>query len=82
MAEYYMPKPGTGLLNKIWTWLKTGKRFRPSFPRTVEFQTLSVCNAKCIFCPHSQSPMRRCAKRFCMRFPISSKAPKRICRAR
>lgn len=56
MAEYYMPKPGTGLLNKVWTWLKTGKRFRPSFPRTVEFQTLSVCNAKCIFCPHSQSP--------------------------
>lgn len=56
MAEYYMPQPGAGFLNKVWTWVKTGKRFRPSFPRTVEFQTLSVCNAKCIFCPHSQSP--------------------------
>ena len=56
MAEYYMPKPGAGFLNKVWTWMKTGKRFRPSFPRTVEFQTLSVCNAKCVFCPHSQSP--------------------------
>lgn len=51
-----MPECGAGYLNKLYTWLKTGRRFRPSFPRTVEFQTLSVCNAKCIFCPHSQSP--------------------------
>ncbi|MDR2076421.1 MAG: SPASM domain-containing protein [Desulfovibrio sp.] len=58
MAEYFMPKRGAGFLNKIYTWLKTGKRFRPSFPRAVEFQTLSTCNAKCLFCPHSQSPER------------------------
>ena len=56
MARYYMPERGAGYLNKIYTWLKTGKRFRPSFPRAVEFQTLSVCNAKCIFCPHCHTP--------------------------
>lgn len=56
MARYYMPERGAGYLNKLYTWLKTGKRFRPSFPRTVEFQTLSVCNAKCVFCPHALSP--------------------------
>jgi MoaA/NifB/PqqE/SkfB family radical SAM enzyme len=58
MAEYYMPRRGAGFLNKIYTWLKTGKRFRPSFPRAVEFQTLSACNARCVFCPHSRSPER------------------------
>ncbi|MCL1939766.1 MAG: SPASM domain-containing protein [Desulfovibrionaceae bacterium] len=56
MARYFMPPRGAGYLNKVWLWLKTGRRFRPSFPRTVEFQTLSVCNAKCVFCPHAQSP--------------------------
>ncbi|SBW10163.1 Radical SAM domain protein [uncultured delta proteobacterium] len=56
MARYYMPGPDEGLLQKIFTWARTGKRFRPSFPRAVEFQTLSTCNATCIFCPHSQSP--------------------------
>jgi MoaA/NifB/PqqE/SkfB family radical SAM enzyme len=56
MAEYFMPKRGSSFLNKVYTWLKTGKRFRPSFPRAVEFQTLSACNARCLFCPHSQNP--------------------------
>lgn len=56
MARYYMPERGASYLNKVYTWLKTGRRFRPSFPRTVEFQTLSVCNAKCVFCPHYLSP--------------------------
>ncbi len=51
-----MPPRGANYLNKVYTWLKTGQRFRPSFPRTVEFQTLSVCNAKCAFCPHALSP--------------------------
>jgi MoaA/NifB/PqqE/SkfB family radical SAM enzyme len=56
MARYFMPARDAGYMNKIYTWLKTGKRFRPSFPRTVEFQTLSACNAKCVFCPHALSP--------------------------
>ena len=56
MAQYFMPKPGDGLLRNVMTWVRTGKRFRPSFPRAVQFQTLSTCNAKCVFCPHCQSP--------------------------
>ncbi len=58
MAEYFMPSRGSSYLNNVYTWLKTGKRFRPSFPRAVEFQTLSTCNAKCVFCPHSHAPER------------------------
>jgi MoaA/NifB/PqqE/SkfB family radical SAM enzyme len=56
MAQYYMPKRGAGYANKIYTWLTSGRRFRPAFPRAVEFQTLSTCNAKCVFCPHSSNP--------------------------
>lgn len=56
MARYYMPGPDDGFLRNIFTWARTGRRFRPSFPRAVEFQTLSTCNAKCVFCPHFQSP--------------------------
>ena len=56
MARYFMPGPHDGLLRNIAAWIRTGKRFRPSFPRAVEFQTLSTCNAMCIFCPHSRHP--------------------------
>ena len=56
MAKYFMPQPGDGLLKNILTWVRTGKRFRLPFPRTVQFQTLSSCNAACVFCPHRHSP--------------------------
>lgn len=56
MAEYYMPAPTDGAWKKLWTWASTGRRFRPAFPRTVQFQTQSTCNARCIFCPHGQTP--------------------------
>ena len=56
MANYFMPSPDAGLIQNILTWVRTGKRFRPSFPRAVQFQTLSACNAKCIFCPHCHYP--------------------------
>ena len=56
MARYFMPQPEDSFIRNIITWAKTGKRFRPSFPRAVQFQTLSTCNAKCVFCPHCQSP--------------------------
>lgn len=56
MAEYYMPKRDDNYLDNIVTWIKTGKRFRPSFPRAVQFQTMSTCNAKCAFCCHSSNP--------------------------
>lgn len=56
MARYFMPSPDDGRMRKIWTWIRTGKRFRPSFPRAVQFQTLSTCNARCVFCPHCHYP--------------------------
>ncbi|WP_285907576.1 radical SAM/SPASM domain-containing protein [Pseudodesulfovibrio pelocollis] len=56
MAEYYMPRQGSSYLENIVTWIRTGKRFRPRFPRAVQFQTLSTCNAKCVFCCHSSEP--------------------------
>ncbi|MDQ7836575.1 MAG: SPASM domain-containing protein [Humidesulfovibrio sp.] len=56
MAEYFMPEPMDGALKKLWAWVSTGKRFRPAFPRAVQFQTLSACNARCAFCPHGQTP--------------------------
>lgn len=56
MARYFMPQPGANFIQNAIIWARTGKRFRPSFPRAVQFQTLSACNAKCVFCPHCQSP--------------------------
>lgn len=56
MAEYYMPKPDDSYFKNILKWIKTGKRFRPRFPRAVQFQTLSTCNARCVFCCHSTNP--------------------------
>ena len=56
MAVYFMPKPEDSYLAGIFNWIKTGRRPRPSFPRAVQFQTLSTCNARCIFCCHRHSP--------------------------
>ena len=56
MARYFMPGPDDGFLKNILTWIKTGKRFRPRFPRILLFQTLSTCNGKCIFCCHYHHP--------------------------
>ena len=56
MSVYFMPKPEDSGLANILTWIKTGRRPRPSFPRAVQFQTLSTCNARCIFCCHKHSP--------------------------
>jgi MoaA/NifB/PqqE/SkfB family radical SAM enzyme len=51
-----MPAPGDGFVKNVIAWARTGRRFRPSFPRAVQFQTLSACNAKCVFCCHSRHP--------------------------
>jgi MoaA/NifB/PqqE/SkfB family radical SAM enzyme len=51
-----MPAEGDGLLKNILAWVRGGKMPRPSFPRAVEFQTLSTCNARCVFCCHRHSP--------------------------
>lgn len=51
-----MPVPGESSLNGLYSWLFKGKRPRPQFPRAVLTQTISRCNAKCIFCCHSTEP--------------------------
>ncbi len=32
MRTYYMPESNASQADKLWTWLRTGNRFRPSFP--------------------------------------------------
>lgn len=56
MAQYFMPEKQDSLLTNVINWAKTGKRPRPSFPRAVQFQTMSACNAKCVFCCHHSAP--------------------------
>ena len=56
MSRYYMPAPKEGALNGLYNWLFKGKRPRPKFPRAILAQTISRCNAKCVFCCHSTEP--------------------------
>lgn len=50
MAEYYMPAEDEGRIRQLINWRKTKRRPRPSFPRAVQIQTTSLCNARCVFC--------------------------------
>ena len=50
MSEYYMPEPGDDRLRQLWRYLRHKKRPRPKFPRHVQIQTVSRCNAVCLFC--------------------------------
>ena len=48
--RYYMILPGDGLLTR---WRKRlTRRPVPRFPRNVQIQTRTGCNADCIFCPY------------------------------
>ncbi|THB71159.1 MAG: radical SAM protein [Desulfovibrio sp.] len=55
MADYFMPAPNQGALSRLMTRISTGKRPRPSFPRAVQIQTTSRCNAKCLFCGYNET---------------------------
>ncbi|MDD4951143.1 MAG: SPASM domain-containing protein [Desulfovibrionaceae bacterium] len=55
MAEYYMPDAGDGLWARFRRWRRTGQLPRPSFPRAVQIQTTSLCNARCLFCGYVDS---------------------------
>jgi len=57
MGEYYIPKEGEGKFAQFMTWVKTkGKRRpRPSFPRAIQIQTTSYCNAMCLFCGYKHT---------------------------
>jgi len=50
MGEYYMPGPQDGFLAKASRFLRTQQRPRPRFPRAIQVQTTSRCNATCLFC--------------------------------
>ncbi len=52
MRKYFIPKD-TGFFDRLYkTWVKKEKPL-PSFPRVVQIQTKSGCNARCVFCPNS-----------------------------
>lgn len=50
MAEYYMPGPEDTLWRKLVRWRKHDQLPRPRFPRAIQIQTDSRCNADCVFC--------------------------------
>ena len=51
--SYYMDQPGDG----PWTRIKNRitRRPIPAFPRTIQIQTFTGCNADCIFCPYGET---------------------------
>ena len=51
--QYYMDQPGDG----PWTRIKNRvtRRSIPVFPRTIQIQTFTGCNADCIFCPYGET---------------------------
>ncbi len=55
MAEYYMPAEGEGLLTTLKKRLIEHKRPRPAFPRAIQIQTDSRCNARCVFCGYTDT---------------------------
>ena len=48
--RYYMDRPGDPARVRLWNRLT--RRPIPSFPRTIQIQTFTGCNADCIFCPY------------------------------
>ena len=55
MAEYYMPAENEGPLTTLKKRLFGKKRPRPSFPRAIQIQTDSRCNARCVFCGYTDT---------------------------
>ena len=50
---YFMDQPGDGPL--IWIKNRLTRRPIPDFPRTLQIQTFTGCNADCIFCPYGET---------------------------
>jgi MoaA/NifB/PqqE/SkfB family radical SAM enzyme len=51
--KYYMDLPGDGLWTRMQNRLT--RRPVPDFPRTLQIQTFTGCNADCIFCPYGET---------------------------
>ncbi len=49
-SRYYVPSEKDALLAGAWN--RATRRRVPQFPRTVQFETHSACNAACVFCPY------------------------------
>jgi radical SAM protein with 4Fe4S-binding SPASM domain len=49
-TRYYVPSPEDSLPEKLWK--SATRRRAPDFPRTVQIQTMTGCNAACVFCPY------------------------------
>ncbi len=52
MRRYYLPRY-TGRVSGIYRRLLKKERPLPDFPRVVQIQTRTGCNARCVFCPNS-----------------------------
>lgn len=52
-TRFYVPSPEDPLPARLWR-SATSRRV-PEFPRTVQFETHSVCNGACVFCPYPES---------------------------
>lgn len=51
--RFYAPSGKDPLLIRLWYGLTS--RPVPPFPKTVQFETHSACNARCIFCPYAET---------------------------
>jgi MoaA/NifB/PqqE/SkfB family radical SAM enzyme len=51
--KYYLPDPGDGFVQALKKRLT--RRPVPAFPRTIQIQTGTGCNADCIFCPYGET---------------------------
>lgn len=52
-TRYYVPAPEDPVPLRLWR--SALRRRVPNFPRTVQFETHSACNAACVFCPYSDT---------------------------
>jgi len=53
--RYYIPQDVTSPLARLHQRLVARKRPVPRFPRTIQIQTQSGCNAACAFCPNKKT---------------------------
>jgi MoaA/NifB/PqqE/SkfB family radical SAM enzyme len=51
--RFYIPDPSDSLASRVHRRLT--RRRVPDFPRTVQIQTATGCNADCIFCPYGET---------------------------
>ncbi len=52
IGRYYLDEPGDSLLTSAAKRLT--RRAVPSFPRTVQVETVAACNADCVWCPYGK----------------------------